>query len=752
VGIAIGTHLGPYHVLGHIGTGGMGEVYRAEDTRLGRNVALKVLPPRIFDRKEWVARFEREARIVSSLNHPYILTIHEIAQTQLPGEFDPTLYIVTELVEGITLRDALAGDRDLRRMLEYMAQVADALKKAHGAGIVHRDLKPENIMFTTDGYAKVLDFGLAKPYSSGTPNIQTQQGIAMGTVGYMSPEQIQGKEIDHRADVFSFGCVLFEVITGHRAFSGEDLVPMLHRITNGKAPALPANIDPALRQIVRRCLAKDPASRFQNMGDVGDALRAVAARIDPAMQARAARPQARVAVSSGRTRVVAVMPFANTSGDSELEYLSDGITESIIYALSRVRKRLRVVARNTVFAYKNKPIEPQKLAAELGVTAIVTGRVQRVGANIVVAADLVRTADGSQLWGERFQRPFSDILEVEEQIAATISDQLKLRLTVSERRKLVRRPTTRSDAYELYLKGRFHLNRRTFESLGIATRLFEQAVAVDPGYALAWAGLAEVHALWRSRTPENGDDVAARAEETARKAIDLDHTLAEPHATLAFIALHHRWDWEESERQYRAAIALNPDCAIAHSWYSHLLIRLGRADESLLEARLAAEIEPLSIALNLSLAGILYVTGRSAEAEIVCRKLIEIEPHVYFNYWFLGRILLVSGREEEAVAVLERAIADYGRQAELLGTLGFAYGRTGAREKALAILQELDPRDAFRRAEVCVGLGDLDMALRYTEQIFLTRGDLGFVLVPPEFAPLREHPGYREMLQRVGFP
>ena len=759
--IPVGTKLGPFEVVGHLGAGGMGQVYRARDTRLGRDVALKVLPPNIFDHEEFLARFIREARLISTLNHPNILTIHEISETLLPGSTQPTHYIVTELIDGVTMRQAMVTERDQSLMLERMAQVADALQKAHSAGVVHRDLKPENIMFTRDGFAKVLDFGLAKVFlerdAQSRRSFQTQQGIAVGTIGYMAPEQIQGHQVDHRADVFAFGCILYEMLAGTLPFHGESLVEILHAIAYKKAPALPNTVDQQLRQIVKRCLEKEPDARFQAMHEVATLLRACAAR--SRQSGAVVRPiSSRTAsAASSRLRTLAVMPFVNVSGDPEMEYLSDGISESILYSLSQVRKRLRVLARNTVFAYKEKPYTPQQLAAEVGATAVVTGRVQRVGNAIVVVADLVSTTDGTQIWGGRFHRPLADIFEVQDQIATSISDQLRLKLSVGDRQKLVKRPTRRSDAYELYLKGRFHLNRRTPEALQRALKSFEEAIAVDPKYAQAWEGLAEVHTILRSRSLTRADDSCARAEEAARKAIELDPTLAEPHATLGALAFGHRWRWEEAGREFREAIRLDPHCVTARQWHSGLLAWLGMLDEARAEARLAVDYEPLSLVVNLNYGILLYLGGRSEEAMAVCRKVLELEPRFFFAHWMQGRILLGRNLVGDAVTLLQAAVDEHGRNPELLGTLGYALARGGRTDDARTIVRELqsaggESRTASCIAEVLIGLGELDQALVHIEQLFVHRGELAFVLVGPQFAPLREHPGFETMLRRVGFP
>ena len=758
--IPIGTQLGPFEVLDHLGSGGMGQVYRARDSRLGRDVALKILPPAVVDEEEFFARFIREARLVSSLNHPNILTIHEIAEAQLPNLTVPIHYIVMEFVDGLTLREAMYMERDPAVLFERMAQVADALQKAHSAGVVHRDLKPENIMITRDGFAKVLDFGLAKLFtaprdSDGRRTFKTQQGITVGTIGYMAPEQIRGKAVDHRADVFSFGCILYELLAGRLPFDHESLVEILHNIVAETAPALPATVAPQLRAVVKRCLEKDPDARFQTMSEISGLLRAAAHKSSAtAMSKTPSRPRS----STGSSlRTLAVMPFANVSGDPEMEYLSDGISESILYTLSQAHKRLRVLARTTVFSYKGKPYTPQQLAEEVGATAMVTGRVQRVGNSIVVAADLVRTFDGTQIWGGRFHRPLADIFEVQDEIATSISDQLKLKLSVGERQRLAKRPTRRSEAYELYLKGRFYFNRRTLESMQQAITSFEQAIEVDPKYAQAWEGLAEVHAILYSR--RGTEKSAIRAEEAARRAIELDRSLAGPHATLGVVAQKYRWRWEEADREFREAIRLDPQSATARQWRSSLFSWLGMMDEARMEAKLAVEIEPLALIVNVNYAAILYLSGRYEEAMTVSRKVLELEPGFFFAHLLPARILIARDLLDDAIVSLRRAVDDHGRQPEFLGPLGYALARSGHRDDALKIVRELASssqpaggRRMLSLGEVWLGLGEMENSLRHIEELFVHRGELAFVLSGSLFAPLREHPGFAAMLAHAGFP
>ncbi|HEX9982810.1 MAG TPA: protein kinase [Thermoanaerobaculia bacterium] len=763
-----------------LGSGGMGEVYRARDTRLERDVAIKLLPPHLQQDEDSLQRFEREAKIISGLNHPHILTIHEVGKVRLRGAWRSTHYMVTEFIDGMTLRELMARENEGRRMIDYLAQVAEALQKAHTAGIVHRDLKPENVMITGDGYAKVLDFGLAKVYGSWfnstrskplpvdddfaqTERFQTQQGTVIGTVGYMSPEQVQGKLIDHRSDIFSFGCILYEVVAGHRAFEAEGLIDTLHLIIHGSPAPLPSSVSPELRQIVDRCLAKKAEGRFESMKAIAVALRQAGWQWDGIVGAATGKNRTKTNAStgrvSGRIKSIAILPFANTSNDSEMEYLSDGITESIIQLLSRVGKRLKVMARSTVFTYKGRDVTPQKLGEEMDVTAVVTGRVQRIGATLIITVELVSTRDGSQIWGDRYRRPFSDVFEVQDEIATQISEQLKVKLTTTEKRRLARRPTRHSEAYELYLKGRFHVNKRTIEGVQRAIEQFEHAIEVDPKYALAHAGLADCYMVLSSRFLAPPAAGYTRVESEARRAIELDPTLAEPHATLAALQFLYRWNWGDADREFREAIHLEPSYATAHHWYSAFLSWMEHHDDALREGKIAADLEPLSLLLNINYADLLYFAGRHDDALQASRKVLELEPDFFLAHLLVSRIYSTKGMYNEALQSVQTAIAaESGEYPELIGGLGYIYGRMGARERAEAVLQRLEDMSVEKFvapiffAEVCMGMGDIDRALNYAEAFFRMRGDIGELLVGPRFEPLRLDPRFQKMLRKIDFP
>ena len=766
--IRTGTRLGHYEVVAPLGSGGMGEVYRAKDTKLGREVAIKVLPKHLQQDEDAMARFEREAKVISNLNHPHILTIHEVGKVRIRGDWRATHYMVTELIDGQTLRDLMGKETDGRKLVEYMAQVADALQKAHTAGVVHRDLKPENIMISTDGYAKVLDFGLAKFVGSWigggggeddrnpTEKFQTQQGIVIGTLGYMSPEQVQGRPLDNRSDIFSFGCILYEVLSGKRAFEADGVVDTLHHILHSPPPQLPAQITTELRRIVDRCLSKEAEGRFDSMRTVATAIRDALKDYDGQVRTPTAKRAARASSRSSRIKSLAVMPFANASNDPEMEYLSDGITESVIHAMSRVGKRLRVMARSTVFAYKGKSPTPQQLAGELGVTSIVTGQVQRRGETILISIELVSTRDGSQIWGDRFRTQFSDIFDVQEKIASDISDQLRLQLTSQEKKRLAQRATKKSEAYELYLKGRYHANKRTLPGIERAIQEFEKAIAIDPSYALAHSGLADCYLILGARSLSSPGEGYARAEMQARRAIELDPSLAEPHATLGFVAFLYKWDWAEADRELRRAITLDGSYATAHQWYSIFLNCMEKKDAAMHEARLAAELEPLSLLLNVNYADVLYHAERFDEALAYVRKTLEVEGY-FLAHLLIGRIYAAKEMYVEALESIETAIRMEGRYPELVASLGYTYGKMGENKRARAILAELtsnakDYVSPIFLAEVCLAMGDYDEALQHTEEYFRMRGDLAEPLAGPRFAPLRRDYRFAQMLARVGFP
>jgi serine/threonine protein kinase/Flp pilus assembly protein TadD len=823
----VGKRIGRYQVLSHIGRGGMGEVFLAQDASLGRKVALKFLPTHFTNDQERVRRFRQEARAASNLNHPNILTIYEI------GSEDSTHFMATEYVEGETLRQRLVGVRmKLGEALDVAIQVASALAAAHEAGIVHRDIKPENIMVRSDGYAKVLDFGLAKlteraavSSDSRWPTlgkVETNPGVVMGTVQYMSPEQARGLEVDARTDIFSLGVVLYEMLSGRAPFEGGTTSDVMVSLLD-KEPVPLSNYSPEvpteLQRIVGKSLRKDREERYQVVKDLlidlkslrdeltfeaklersvppevssGAVASGTGGRTARTDRAEAAHPTSsaeyivtgikrhkRVAVltlaalavavaaaayfyslRSGRATInsMAVLPFVNAGDDPDTEYLSDGITESLTNSLSQL-PNLRMIARTSAQLYKGRETDPQTVARELGVQAVLTGRVVRRGDSLSISAELVDARDNSHIWGEQYNRRLSDVLVVQQEIAREIAEKLRVRLTGEERRRVTRNYTENVEAYQLYLRGRYHWNKRTAEGLRQAIDYFQQAIDRDQNYALAYSGLADCYSNLQGYAGAPPREMRPRARAAALRALEIDDSLAEAHASLGLNS-HQSWQWAEAERELKRAIELNPNYASAHQWYSLWLEVMGRSDEALGENRRAQELDPLSPIINTNFARFYTLRGQVDTAINECRKVIELSPNFPQAHVILGLAYQKQGRHEEAIAELQKAVELSGRASLPLGALGYGYAVAGRRSEALAVLKELE--DRYARGEsmgasvawIHAGLGDKDQAFASLEREFQGRGAslTNGILIYPFFDTLRSDPRYRDLLRRMGLP
>ncbi|MBI3697620.1 MAG: protein kinase [Acidobacteria bacterium] len=561
-----GMRLGPYEILAPIGAGGMGEVYRARDSRLGREVAIKVLPEHLAQDPQALARFEREAKAVAALSHHNILAIHDVGREQ------GVSYAVTELLEGDTLRSGLdRGPLPWRKAVEIGVAVAEGLSAAHAKGIIHRDLKPGNIFLTSDGRVKVLDFGLARfnppsaAQSEPVAQTATEAGTVMGTPGYMSPEQVRGVPVGPGSDIFSLGCVLYEMVSGRRAFSGKTPVETLSAVLKDHPAELASSgkqIPLELDRLISHCLEKNPEERFQSARDLAFDMKSILGG-----SGVASPPAPGKALDS-----IAVLPFANASREPDAEYLSDGITESIINSLAQIAQ-LRVMPRSTVFRYKGQEVDPQAVGRELNARMVLTGRVILRGETLVVGMELVDVAQGSQLWGERYNRKLADIFAVEEEIARKISESLRMRLSGEEKKRLAKRFTENTEAYQLYLKGRHYWVKRTPDSMKKGIEYFQQAIEKDPGYALAYAGVADCYSILSTYGAVSPREGWAKAKAAAAAAVALDPELAEGHTSLAFIRGFADWDWVAAEEECRRAIELNPAYWVAPYWYATLFER-----------------------------------------------------------------------------------------------------------------------------------------------------------------------------------
>src|SRR3989441_7325309 len=821
-----GGKLGRYEIRSKIGEGGMGEVYLAQDTKLDRKVALKILPADVASNRDRMERFVREAKAAAALNHPNIAHIYEI------GEHDGTNFIAMEHIDGQTLRELIRNHTDLRRLLRHLQHAAEGLAKAHAAGIVHRDLKPENIMVTRDGHAKILDFGLAKLIEIRRPSDTSsevatailpqpsQPGMVLGTVGYMSPEQAQGKtdEIDQRSDIFSFGCILFEAVTGRKAFAGKDAVESLNKII--REPVAPiSELNPSapidLQRVVRRCLAKDPEDRYQTIKDVAIELKelrrelAASAGIDVTVPTMTGQRQDTDIPGSqtagGATHVssaeyvvsgikqhklaaaiallllvvgaaglglylharnteaaiysIAVLPFQNRSPEADSEYLSDGLAESLIYRLSQL-PNLKVSPTSSVFHYKGREIDPVKVGQELGVSAVLSGRIVQRGDNLTISAELVDVRYNKLLWGEQYERKMSELLATQREIAREIVEKLKLKVS-GEEKGFAKHYTENNEAYQLYLKGRFYWNKRTAEGMQKSLEYFQQAIERDPTFALAYSGLADTYDLLGA--PDAGGTVSPneampKAKAAALKAIEIDASLAEPHVSLAHVKYYYDRDWAGAELEFKRAIELNPNYPQAHHWYALYLVWTGRTNEGLAEIRRAQELDPLSLPINMTVGWLLCDANRTDEGIDQLRKTLEMDPAFVAAHIRLGYCYERKGAYDGAIAEYKR-IFDLGAKSLGIAGLGRAYAMAGKRneaQKALAELQEISKHRYVSRGEIALiyaALGDKDQAFAWLNKA-MDEHDLitARLKVDQRFDNLRSDPRFAEMAKRVGLP
>jgi serine/threonine protein kinase/tetratricopeptide (TPR) repeat protein len=742
-----GTRLAQYEIVSAVGSGGMGVVYRARDTRLGRDVALKVMAPHIASDPAMRSRFETEARAVASLTHPGILSIYELAVA------DGVPFAVMELLEGRNLRERIAaGPLPWREAVEVGAAISDGLAAAHAKGVVHRDLKPENVFLTSDGHVKILDFGLALQRfdvggSEGPTVAHTAAGVVLGTFGYMSPEQVTGGRVDGRTDVFALGCLLYEMLTGHQLFTGLTPQELIAKLLHDSAPDL-STFDPlappGLRTIVARTLERNPERRFDSAMGVAAALRAM-------LSGSAVRlPR----ISRARGKSLAVLPFANAA-DPKLDYLTDGISESIINSLSQLGT-IRVVPRSVVFRYKGVQVDPATVGAALNVKTILTGRLTQRDDVLTIQAELVDTGTESQLWGEQFRQNMRDLMTVQEEIAWQISEALRLKLTTAQKKKLRQRATVNPAAYQAYLRGRHHWNTWSIEGFRRALEEFQQAVDLDPAYALAYAGLGDTYgamAYYGYLDPQQG---FARARASAERALELDADLADAHVTLALGRLFAAWDWTATERELRQAIALNPNHAVAHSVNALYLTTCGRFDESLTEARIARDLDPISVFTNIGVAWSHHFAGRYREAIHEALRVRDLVPGLEeAGNVLIGAYEMLDRFEDAARLIGEQRC--WGMRLDGAALLE-AFHRGGADEywrTRLAQMPAANPSPAvhFGFAICHLQLAQTEAALDHLEKMVDAHvGGSVFIGVDPKLRRLRGNDRYEALLRRVGSP
>jgi eukaryotic-like serine/threonine-protein kinase len=810
-----GIMIAHYRLTQKLGGGGMGVVYEAEDTRLGRRVALKFLPPGVLTDPKVLKRFEREARAASALNHPNICTIHDI------GGEDGRPFIVMELMEGATLKHRIEGKPvKIDLLLDWAIEIADALDAAHRQGIIHRDIKPANIFITSRGHAKILDFGLAKlgrgeihesplpgegvteGTGGSTASIDrehlTMPGLPIGTAAYMSPEQARGEQVDHRTDLFSLGAVLYEAATGRQAFDGDEIPTILSNLLHD-APESPRQLNPLvpvrLEEMILKALEKDRALRYQTASDLKadlsrlrrDNSAAAAATVNRASPRPAHRRLRQAGIGFGfvgllvllfllilrtglihrnptavnsmpEVRSIAVLPFENLSGDPEQEYFSDGMTDELITELSKI-SALRVISRTSVMRFKGTRKLLPEIASELNVDAVMEASVLRSSDRVRINARLVDGSSERVLWEESFERNLGDVLTLYSEVARAIAHQIRITVTPEDQTRLATALPVNPMAHEAYLKGRFFLNKRTEHGFHEAISYFNQALEKDPAYASPYVGLADTYNMLGGYNYLPSSESYPKGKLAAQKALKINQNSGEAHISLGLAGLLYDWDWDLAEKEFRKGIELNPKYANAHLWYSYFLSAMGRYEEAMAEIRQAQRLDPLSLVITMDVGSVDYFDGRFDPAVQEVKKALEMNPNFWRAHWLLGLAYMQKGMIDESIRESEKATALSQNNLRAVGALGQAYARASRKADVVKLLDDLKGRSkrgkvgAYFIASIYLALHDKTQALQWLQRAYVQRDRwLVFSKVDPSLSPLHSDPRYQALLRRMNFP
>ncbi len=805
-----GTVINQYKIISAIGKGGMGEVFLAEDTKLDRKVALKILPSEFADDADRMNRFVREAKSASALNHPNIITIHEI------GESDGTHFIATEYIDGKTLtKYSKSNPLNYQSALEIAIQVASALDEAHCAGIVHRDIKPDNVMIRANGLVKILDFGIARLSAPATTDEEaataiqsTSPGMIIGTANYMSPEQARGRDVDGRTDIFSFGVLLYEMIVGHSPFAGENALDMIGAILKDEPKPLTADVPAEIQKIIGKCLRKDRDERYQSIRDVGHDLKEVKQELElrnrmerslvpnqdenktqilPATtadeinrttnQTVVTNPKAKylaigllsmllagggffgykyLSPTNKQIESIAVMPFVNESGNQDVEYLSDGMTETLIGSLSRL-PNLRVKARSSVFRYKGKETDAKTIGKELGVQAVLNGRVTQRGDQVTLRLELVDAQTEDVIWSDKYDRRQADLVTLQSEIARDVLSKLKTKLSGAETAKVERKYTDNNEAYQLYLKGRYFSRQFTLEGFHRSVEAYHQAIALDPNYALAYAGLSDAY-FYASTIHLSPLDALPKAEEYASKALERDDSLAAAHHSIANLKSNYEHDFAGAAREFERSIELDPNEPFTYHDYAWLLSSLCDFERAIAMSERAQQIDPLAEQVAAFVGGLYSMARRNDQAIEQLQAALKLDKRNWWAHYWLGVTYNQKGMFDRSVEAFQTA-EKLDNAPMIRGALAHALSRAGRKAEAQHVIDELlgESKNRYVTPAALVvaysGFGDQEKAFAWLEKSYASHDEgIMFIKSHPMFDPLRAEPRYKEMLKRLNLP